>query len=76
MPIYEYECQGCGRQFELLVRNGETPICPQCGQSDLTKNFSAPAAHTGGKKDPACPAKDSCGSPYCGGGGCGMADWI
>jgi putative FmdB family regulatory protein len=75
MPIYEYACRGCGHQFEYLVRGAETPTCPQCGQADLTKNFSAPAAHTGGKKDPACPAKDSCGASRCG-GGCGMADWM
>jgi putative FmdB family regulatory protein len=76
MPIYEYECRGCGRQFEYLVRGEEIPICPGCGQSDLTRNFSPPAAYTGNKKDPACPAKDSCGSPCCGGGNCGMADWM
>ena len=34
MPIYEYECQDCGEQFEKLVRM-TTPDdeveCPQCG---------------------------------------------
>ncbi|MGD0518716.1 MAG: zinc ribbon domain-containing protein [Thermoguttaceae bacterium] len=76
MPIYEYACRGCGHEFEYFVRGGETPSCPACGQTDLTKNFSLPAAHTGSKKDPACPAKDSCGAPRCGGGNCGMAKWM
>ena len=72
MPIYEYACRGCGCQFEYLVRGAETPICPKCGQTELTKQFSASAAHTGGKKDPVCPVKDSCGATRCG-GGCDLA---
>ena len=30
MPIFEYRCGGCGRQFEQLVRTGDTPECPAC----------------------------------------------
>ena len=30
MPIYEYECRGCGHQFEQLIRTGDTPACPSC----------------------------------------------
>jgi putative FmdB family regulatory protein len=76
MPLYEYACRSCGHEFEFLLRNDETPICPECGKTDLTKNFSAPAAHTGNAKDPACPAKSTCGASRCGGGSCGMADWM
>ena len=41
MPIYEYTCPGCGHEFEFLLRGDETPSCPQCGKTELTKNFSA-----------------------------------
>jgi len=40
MPIYEYACHGCGREFETLVRNGTAPDCPGCGSTDLEKKLS------------------------------------
>lgn len=32
MPIYEYECQSCGRRFELLQHFSDDPVetCPEC----------------------------------------------
>lgn len=44
MPIYAYQCQGCGEHFELLVRSDSTPACPHCGATALTKCVTAPAA--------------------------------
>ena len=35
MPIYEYECQQCGRHFEALVRGTAKPACPSCQGTDL-----------------------------------------
>lgn len=45
MPLYEYHCQACGRDFETLVRSGSTPACPQCRSTALEKIVSriAPA---------------------------------
>jgi putative FmdB family regulatory protein len=42
MPIYEFHCQKCGRDFEELVR-GQNPkvICPQCGGRKCRKLMSA-----------------------------------
>lgn len=33
MPIYEYQCESCGRQFEVMQRMTEPLIamCEQCG---------------------------------------------
>jgi putative FmdB family regulatory protein len=33
MPLYEYECQSCGRRTETLQRMDEAPLtrCPDCG---------------------------------------------
>jgi len=43
MPIYEYECRGCGHQFERLVRTGDTPACPSCQGQDLERLLSLSA---------------------------------
>ena len=43
VPIYEYTCRGCGKDFELLVRKGDTPACPSCAGQDLEKKLSAAA---------------------------------
>jgi len=40
MPIFEYTCRACSRQFELIVRTGDTPACPACGGGDLEKMIS------------------------------------
>ena len=40
MPIYEYECGDCTRQFELLVRGAEVPACPECASTSLEKLIS------------------------------------
>lgn len=44
MPIYEYECQSCGKRTEVLQRMDEAPLaaCPQCG-GEVKKLVSAPA---------------------------------
>jgi putative FmdB family regulatory protein len=44
MPLYEYQCNACGHNFETLVRSGSTPACPQCGSTALNKQVSAPVA--------------------------------
>ncbi len=58
MPIYEYHCSGCSREFELLVRGDESPECPECGGTQLSKLISLPAAHSaGGVNPPGCPTE-------------------
>jgi putative FmdB family regulatory protein len=44
MPSYDYHCPACGLDFEELVRQGETPCCPQCGNTAPEKQLSAPFA--------------------------------
>ena len=33
MPVYEYECNGCQKVFEMQQRIADAPItvCPECG---------------------------------------------
>ncbi len=76
MPIYEYTCDDCQVDFELLVRGTEHPECPTCGGAKLSKQFSVPAAHvSGASRLPIHSAPMSgggCGLPQCGTGRCGM----
>ena len=72
MPIYEYACSGCQHEFEVLVRNDESPVCPSCESEQLSKLFSVPAAPSVSAGQVACAPLPSggCGLPRCGGGGC------
>ncbi len=41
MPIYEYTCVQCGREFEKLIfRTSDTVACPTCEGHDVKKKFS------------------------------------
>jgi putative FmdB family regulatory protein len=41
MPIYEYECRGCGHRFEYLVlTSSPTAQCPSCRKKDLKQLIS------------------------------------
>ena len=44
MPIYEYRCEHCGHQFDVLQKISEAPLtdCPACAQPALKKLVSAP----------------------------------
>jgi putative FmdB family regulatory protein len=65
MPIYEYACQGCGREFEALVRSDTVPECPQCHSTRLEKRLSVFATATpGAGAEPAMAGPcGSCGLP-------------
>ena len=56
IPIYEYTCQDCGNDFELLVRGSDTPACPGCESTALERQFSLPTMHTSGTHDMAMRA--------------------
>lgn len=63
MPIYGYECNACGHEFETLVRSSDTPTCPACGSADLKKQLSLIASPAKGGEADAPPMT-------CQGGGC------
>ena len=46
MPIYEYACNGCGHEFESLVRKGSVPSCPACAGKDLERLISLPSVRS------------------------------
>jgi putative FmdB family regulatory protein len=73
MPLFEYRCPDCSREFELLIRAQERPACPECNSTRVEKLLSiASAAIPGSLRLPvgsACPPGDA---PPCGPGCCRM----
>lgn len=76
MPLYEYQCDGCGHRFEQIRKFSDPPLeaCPKCG-APVRKLVSSPAfqfkgsgwyvSDYGGKSkasEKAKEAKDSGGS--------------
>src|SRR5262245_6909943 len=45
MPLYEYECDACGRRFEVIQKFSEDPVevCTQCGKGPVRRLLSSPA---------------------------------
>lgn len=45
MPFYEYRCENCGHEMEVLQKISDAPLvdCPQCSQPALKKLVSAAA---------------------------------
>jgi putative FmdB family regulatory protein len=43
MPIYEFECQDCGKPFETLVSGFSTDNvkCPACSSKEVKKKISS-----------------------------------
>jgi putative FmdB family regulatory protein len=50
MPIYEYRCRGCGKEFEAIVRNAQLPLCPSCQGQDLERLISLFAVDSDGTR--------------------------
>jgi putative FmdB family regulatory protein len=73
MPMYEYACQGCGKEFETLVRADTVPECPNCHSTELKKLLSVFATGAAGPHPLPMDASPcaSCGN-FRGTGACGM----
>jgi putative FmdB family regulatory protein len=42
VPIYEFECGGCGRRFEELAAASVASVaCPECGAADTRRILSS-----------------------------------
>ncbi|GBE07804.1 MAG TPA: zinc ribbon domain-containing protein [Gammaproteobacteria bacterium] len=50
MPIYEYKCEECGHQLEVIQKFSDDPLteCPKCKKQALKKMISASAFHLKG----------------------------
>jgi putative FmdB family regulatory protein len=51
MPLYEYQCDDCGKRFERIRKFSDPPLdepCPTCG-GPIRKLLSSPAIQFKGK---------------------------
>ncbi|MGA3266853.1 MAG: zinc ribbon domain-containing protein [Verrucomicrobiota bacterium] len=73
MPIYEFHCEKCERDSEILVRSRDWKgtRCPHCGSAKLSKKFSTfAAAHADGGGAPSRGNGGGQGGGHCCGGAC------
>lgn len=66
MPLYEYTCQECKKEFETLVFGDEVVECPECKSVKLEKHWSIPARPQAGNT--ALPMGCDPNTPPCGTG--------
>jgi putative FmdB family regulatory protein len=45
VPLYEYECEACGKRFEKIQKFSDphVDVCPNCGKGPVKKLPSSPA---------------------------------
>ncbi len=53
MPLYDFRCRACGKEFEALVRSQDPePKCPACESRDLQQLLSTFALDTDERRWP------------------------
>jgi putative FmdB family regulatory protein len=69
MPIYEYRCRACSKDFEKYVSGPRASVaCPACASSDIQRKLSVFGLRAG---DPGPVASSMpLGGGGCCGGGC------
>ena len=71
MPIYDYRCRDCSKEYDVFHRGKEVAediVCPGCGSKKATRLVSVPARPAGSDTGPSFPVGGGC----CGGGACSM----
>lgn len=53
MPLFDFKCKKCSKEFEALVLGMVKPECPECKSKDLVKLMSSYACSRsrGGSSD-------------------------
>ena len=61
MPIFEFHCHDCGKDFEKLVFGGDPVVeCPECNKSNCERLMSACNAKVGTKLTASSAGGSSC----------------
>ena len=67
MPVYEYRCGGCGKEFERYLPSAAAGVtCPACSSAEVKRRLSLFAMKTHGADVATMPS----GGGGCCGGGC------
>ena len=65
MPIYEYRCRSCAKDFEKYMHAAETAVaCPACDSGDVMRKLSV----FGLRSDSPVASAVASGGGCCGGG--------
>jgi putative FmdB family regulatory protein len=71
MPLYEYRCAACRKEFEELVFGDDVPACPHCGGAKADRLMSRAAFRvSGGDASPTSASSGGGGCAGCSGGNC------
>lgn len=75
MPIYEFKCKECGKEFEELVLSSSQEVeCPACESGDVERLMSRCRVKSGGFSpdlgQASAPSSSSGGCAGCSGGNC------
>ncbi|MCG8567979.1 MAG: zinc ribbon domain-containing protein [Desulfobacterales bacterium] len=74
MPLYDFHCNACDSDIELLlVGSRDEPVCSRCGSRNLTKLMAAHSSAsgpTGSRTMPGLGDTACCGSAPGQGAGC------
>jgi putative FmdB family regulatory protein len=72
VPLYEYVCQKCQKQFEELVFGEQKIVCPACQSPKVERILSTVSVGraTSGAESAPSPCDSCCGR---GGPGCSMS---
>ena len=65
MPLYEYHCNKCEKEFEQIVPFSEAdliPSCPFCGDKDTSKKISMAASFGSSPSGSVTSSGSKCGS--------------
>jgi putative FmdB family regulatory protein len=73
MPVYDYQCSECGKNYDVFHRVREIKedvICPNCSSARHVRLISAPAFSMKGRGGSSFDPAPSCGNGSCCGGSC------
>lgn len=67
MPIFDFDCQDCGKTFDIKISNQDKDKvkCPECGSSQVKQKLSL--FSTGGSKTSQLPCSAGCSAAGSGG---------
>lgn len=70
MPLFDFFCRDCEKEFEILLMGKEKPYCPHCQGDNLVKQMSVFAHRSKGSDGSTKSSSSGGGCSGCAGGSC------